>query len=78
MIPVPTGSTNAWHGKPPKSRSMMAESSSSNPPDLQGTHATTIHRPKIFQKILGKAGLKAIFALEEFSHDSDEISHFPA
>ena len=56
----------------------MAAYSSWNPPDIEGTHTSRIRRPRIFQKILGNADRKAIFALEEFDHDSDEIPHFPA
>ena len=37
-------------GTPPKSRSMMAASSSWNTPDLEGVHTQRIRRPKIFQK----------------------------
>lgn len=56
---------------------MMAESSSWNTPDLEGTRTPRIRHPKIFQKILGKADRRPIFKFEEFSHDSDEIPDFP-
>ena len=78
MNPVPTGSTNARLGKPRSSRLAMAAYSSWNTPDIEGTHTSRIRRPRIFQKILGNADRKAIFALEEFDHDSDKTPHFPA
>jgi len=68
--PDPDWFDQPQHGrKPPKSRSIMATSSTWNTPDREGVPHK--NRCKNFStKFLGKAERMAIFSFEEFPHES--------
>lgn len=70
VIRVATGSTKSRHGSPRRSRLAMVACLSWNTPDLEGIPYIKTPLPEDFEKILGKAGRKAIFALEWFPNES--------
>jgi hypothetical protein len=55
----------------------MAASWFSNTPDLEGAPPQKLLQ-EFFKRILGNGARIAIFAFEEFPHDSDEIPNFRA